>query len=68
MRIVLNILGVLIVLLGGVWFLQGIGILAGSAMSGQVQWAINGSIAALIGVAMIVVANWPRKSAPPPGQ
>ena len=65
MRWVLTILGVLIVLAGAVWILQGINILPGSYMSGQPQWAINGTIADVIGLALIVFANWPRKKAPP---
>ncbi|NJN43366.1 MAG: hypothetical protein HC806_00565 [Anaerolineae bacterium] len=42
MKTVLNILATLIILSGGVWFLQGINILPGSFMTGQIQWAIYG--------------------------
>ncbi len=44
MRIVLSIIGVLVTLMGVVWFLQGINILPGSFMTGQSQWAIYGAI------------------------
>ena len=65
MKWALNIVGVLLILAGGVWILQGVGILPGSFMSGQMQWAFNGSVAALIGIGLLVFANWPRKNAPP---
>jgi hypothetical protein len=54
MKIALAILGFLLVLTGGVWFLQGINILPGSFMTGQIQWAFYGIIAILIGLVMLV--------------
>jgi uncharacterized membrane protein YdbT with pleckstrin-like domain len=57
MRIVLNMLGALLVLIGGVWFLQGINILPGSFMTGQIRWAIYGGIAIVVGVVVLVAAN-----------
>jgi hypothetical protein len=57
MKIILNIISVLLILMGGVWFLQGINILGGSRMSGQSMWAINGSIAVVIGIALLLYAN-----------
>lgn len=62
---ILNIVGVLLFLAGAVWFFQGVGVLPGSFMSGQMQWAINGTVAMVVGVAMLVIANRPRKQAPP---
>ena len=43
MKIVWNIIAVLLILMGGVWFLQGINVLPGSFMTGQIQWAIYGA-------------------------
>jgi hypothetical protein len=63
MKIALNIIGVLIALMGLVWFLQGINILPGSMMSGQTQWAIYGAIAVVVGIGLVAFAN--RKSSPP---
>ena len=57
MKIVLNIVGVLLVLMGGVWFLQGINVLPGSIMSGQTQWVINGGIGIVIGAGLLWFAN-----------
>ncbi len=57
MKWVLNIVAVLIFLPGLIFFLQGINILPGSFMTGDPQWAINGSIMMAIGLALFLVAN-----------
>jgi hypothetical protein len=57
MKTTLNILGALLVLFGVIWFLQGINILPGSFMTGQIRWAIYGGIAVAAGVALLFVAN-----------
>ena len=43
MKVVGRIAGLLMVVLGAVWFLQGINVLPGSFMTGQLQWAIYGA-------------------------
>jgi len=56
-------LGVLLVLMGLIWTLQGLDVLTGSAlMSGKTLWAIIGPIVAIIGV--LVVARAVRARAP----
>ena len=57
MRLLLNVLGVLALLMGCVWFLQGINILPGSFMTGQTKWAVYGAALALVGVVLLVRAN-----------
>lgn len=57
MRIALNIIGVLLVICGGVWLLQGINILPGSFMTGQTKWAIYGAIALIAGIVMLISAT-----------
>jgi hypothetical protein len=47
------VVGVLLVLSGAVWFLQGIDVLHGSSMSGEAIWAVIGPITALVGVLLI---------------
>jgi hypothetical protein len=54
MRLTATVLGVVLVLVGSVWLLQGVGVLPGSFMSGQTRWAINGGIAILVGAAILV--------------
>jgi hypothetical protein len=57
MKATLNILGALLVLMGAIWFLQGINVLPGSFMTGQIRWAIYGGIAVAAGVVLLFVAN-----------
>jgi hypothetical protein len=64
MKIALNVAGVILVLFGGVWFLQGINKFPGeSFMNGQTQWSIYGGIAFVAGVVALIVANRKRKAA-----
>ena len=42
--------GVLLLLLGLVWVLQGLDVLGGSSMSGQSQWLLIGALVALVGM------------------
>jgi uncharacterized membrane protein len=49
-------LGVLLVLIGVIWTLQGLGMLPGSAMTGVKLWAIVGPIVAIIGVMVVARA------------
>lgn len=62
MKIFLNVLGVLVILAGGIWFLQGINILPGSFMTGDPQWAINGGIAIVIGGVLLWWNNRRKKT------
>jgi hypothetical protein len=48
-RKVLVGVGALLVLVGAVWTLQGVGVLGGSAMSGQPLWAVVGPVVAVVG-------------------
>ena len=56
-KAIFNIVGALLVLLGAVWFLQGINVLPGSFMTGQIRWAIYGGIAVLAGVCLLWAAK-----------
>jgi len=48
-------LGLLGVVLGGLWTAQGLDLLGGSAMSGVTLWAVIGPIVAIAGLVSIVV-------------
>jgi len=52
--VLLLIGGILLIVVGLVWTLQGVGILGGSVMSGATMWAIIGPIVAIVGVYLIV--------------
>lgn len=49
--------GGVLLFMGTVWFFQGINVLPGSFMSGQTRWAVNGAIAMIIGLVLIVMSR-----------
>lgn len=53
---ILTALGVLLVLAGAVWTLQGLGYIGGSFMSGASVWAVIGPIVAVAGIALLWVS------------
>jgi hypothetical protein len=57
MKLVIRILGVCLIALGIIWILQGVNILPGSFMTGQIQWAWRGGILAVIGILLLVFAR-----------
>ena len=65
-KVLALVFGALMILVGGVWTLQGLGYLKGSVMTGQSVWAIIGPILAGFGVALTLVGlRGPRPPAPP---
>ena len=42
----------LLVLVGVVWFFQGVGVLPGSFMTGDIRWAIAGIVSAAVGIGL----------------
>jgi hypothetical protein len=54
MKIFFNVIAVLLILAGGVWFLQGINVLPGSFMTGQIRWAVYGGLAVVVGIGLLV--------------
>ncbi len=60
MKTALNIAGVCLILAGGVWFLQGINVLPGSFMTGDVKWAVIGGVCAVAGIGCLIAARRPR--------
>ena len=57
MRLTLIIFGAVLVLLGAIWTLQGINVLPGSFMTGQIQWAVYGAISVAIGCLLLFLAR-----------
>jgi hypothetical protein len=56
MKIALYIVAILIILFGIIWFFQGINIIPGSFMTGQIQWAVYGAVAVVAGAGLLVFA------------
>jgi len=63
MKTALGIFGILLVLVGVVWFFQGIGVLPGSFMTGEDFWAVAGFLTVILGI--VLIRSWRRK---PPTQ
>jgi glucose uptake protein GlcU len=61
LRIALSVVGVLMCLVGGVFFLQGIGVIGGSFMSHTLTWTI-------IGVVMVTAGAMMLSASRPPGR
>ena len=61
-------IGVLLVLLGGIWIAQGIDVLGGSFMSGEIIWAIIGTLVVLAGIFLIATGlrQKPTPTSTPP--
>jgi hypothetical protein len=56
--------GIVLFLLGGLWILQGVGILAGSVMTGQTFWAIVGVILLIVGAGLCALGARRRPTTP----
>ena len=56
-KTILKIFAVLLFLSGLTVFLQGINILPGSYMTGDPQWAINGSVAMIVALGLFWFVN-----------
>lgn len=64
MRWTLIGVGIVLILLGGLWALQGVGILTGSVMTGQTFWATVGTILLIVGVVLCGMGLRRRSAAP----
>jgi hypothetical protein len=61
MKLTLRIAGVILALMGAVWFLQGLSVLGGGFMVGQTRWVVNGAIAVAVGLVLVLAS---RRSGP----
>jgi len=55
-KIALFVLAAILVILGLLWALQGLNVLAGSAMSGHQRWTLIGGVVAVVGIIVAIVA------------
>jgi hypothetical protein len=54
------VIGLALVLVGVVWFFQGVGVIHGSFMTGEAIWAVIGGGCVVVGVALLVGARRAR--------
>lgn len=68
MRIVSSLIGVVMVVFGGIWILQGLGIaFQVGFMAGDITWAFYGAIAVIVGAAQVVWSNTRHNTGVIPG-
>jgi hypothetical protein len=58
------VIGVLLLLVGIVWFVQGIGVLHGSFMTGTAFWAIMGALLVIFAAYLIISGLRQRPETP----
>jgi hypothetical protein len=62
MHLALKIFAICLMGMGTVWILQGINILPGSFMTGQIIWAWRGAATALVGLVLLLYSLRRRKN------
>ncbi|HEX4519309.1 MAG TPA: hypothetical protein VH063_06975 [Gaiellaceae bacterium] len=50
-------IGIVLCLVGGVFFGQGIGVIHGSVMTGEAQWAVIGGVMVALGLGLLLWAR-----------
>jgi hypothetical protein len=63
MRVSLIWVGIGLIVVGGLWILQGVGVVKGSFMTGEASWGWIGSACVLVGLA--ILARGLRRDRPP---
>lgn len=63
MKWLFNIIGVILVLVGIVWFFQGLNVLLGSFMSGNSLYTVLGGLLVVVGGIILVFTNRKRPAA-----
>lgn len=61
MQMLAKVVGGFLMLTGIIWILQGINVLPGSFMTGQMQWAAFGAVALVVGAAFFQVGRNMKK-------
>lgn len=62
MKWLFNIIGVILVLVGIVWFFQGLNVLLGSFMSGNSLYTYLGGLLVVVGGTILVFTNRKRRA------
>ncbi len=52
----MRVTGIILILVGALWILQGIGIVGGSFMTGRSEWLYIGIVTAAVGLALFAWA------------
>jgi hypothetical protein len=58
-----GVIGGLLCIAGIVWIGQGVGLIKGSFMTGEIQWALIGGVSLVVGLALLSLARRARPGA-----
>ncbi|WP_332772679.1 hypothetical protein [Phenylobacterium sp.] len=58
---IIKVLGAVLCGVGLIWILQGVGVLPGSFMTGQIVWAAIGGFALIVGLMMLAMGRRSRR-------
>ncbi len=62
-----RIVGVILILLGALWFLQGVNVIPVGFMAGHLQYSALGAVAIIVGAGLIWWVTWRRTGRAPTG-
>ena len=48
-------IAVVLLVVGGIWFFQGVGVIEGSFMTGEAVWAVIGVVCVAAGLALLLI-------------
>jgi hypothetical protein len=65
MKWLLIIPGALLILVGGVWVLQGTNVLTQGGMAGHMRWTLIGAIVSVVGIGFVVLGATMKKKKHP---
>lgn len=61
MRVISSLIGILLIVMGGIWVLQGLnlawGTLSRSFMEGNQHWVVYGAIVSIVGICQVIWSN-----------
>src|SRR5664279_2599782 len=52
-ELIIRVIGIILLALGGIWFLQGVNVLPGSFMTGSPRWAVIGGVMGTVGLVLM---------------
>jgi len=62
MKWVLIIIGILVIIVGAIWLLQGANVLPYGGMAGHRRWIVIGALLDIVGIVLIVVGSRLRRA------
>ena len=61
MRVISSLIGILLIVMGGIWVLQGLnlarGALSRSFMEGDGHWVVYGAVLSIVGICQVIWSN-----------